>query len=486
MDDSVCWMSAKELLQAYDCGNLSPLEVLAALSARVEQLDSAIRAFTALNVSQALRDAKACTEELAHGFRRGPLHGVPLAIKELFDVEGARTTFGSMLFRDRVAQGDAETVRRLRGAGAIIMGLTRSHEFGWGITTQHAELGGTHNPWDYRRVPGGSSGGSAAAVAAGMVPLALASDTGGSIRVPAGYCGVAGLKPTYGRVSKAGGVPLAPSLDHPGFISRDVTDLTIVFSAVAGYDPEDPTTSNAPLPSWDHINNGLCGLRIGLAPTLHHPSLRADHEAIFQSVVDTLPRGGGDLREVQIPAAREIRPTFDIIQRAEAYHVHTHVLGAFPVRADEYGIDVRGRLELAAQVSLAQYLEARQMAARIRRQFEIAFAGVDVILTPIAAGGPSSTAQPDVVEHLGTEIPFRDLVMDYTVPQNVTGLPSCAVRAGFDQDGIPVGVQVTAPPGREDLALRVARGLEEMLGGFKPPPQPPSPGKHSESDQTSP
>src|SRR6516225_11773725 len=127
MDDSVCWMSAKELLQAYDCGNLSPLEVLAALSARVEQLDSAIRAFTALNVSQALRDAKACTEELAHGFRRGPLHGVPLAIKELFDVEGARTTFGSMLFRDRVAQGDAETVRRLRGAGAIIMGLTRSH-----------------------------------------------------------------------------------------------------------------------------------------------------------------------------------------------------------------------------------------------------------------------------------------------------------------------------------------------------------------------
>jgi aspartyl-tRNA(Asn)/glutamyl-tRNA(Gln) amidotransferase subunit A len=311
-------------------------------------------------------------------------------------------------------------------------------------------------------------------VAAGMVPLALASDTGGSIRIPAGYCGVAGLKPTYGRVSKAGAVPLAPSLDHPGFISRDVTDLAIAFAAVAGYDPEEATTGNAPLPSLDDINNGLSGLRIGLAPTLHHPSLRADHEVIFQSVVDTISRAGGDIREVQIPAAKEIRPTFDVIQRAEVYHVHTHVLGTFPIRADEYGSDVRSRLEMAAQVTLAQYLEARQMAARIRRQFEIAFAGVDVILAPMAAGGPSSMAQPDVVEHLGAKIPFRDLVMGYTVPQNVTGLPACAVRAGFDQDGIPVGVQVTAPTGREDLALRVARCLEEMLGGFKAPPRPDS------------
>ena len=472
MDDSLCWMSAKELLAAYEGGDLSPREVCAALSARIEQLDSSIGAFTVLNLDQARREAEACTEELARGFRRGPLHGIPVAIKELFDVEGARTTFGSMLFRDRVAEGDAGAVRRLRRAGAIIMGLTRSHEFGWGITTQHAQLGGTHNPWDHRRVPGGSSGGSAAAVATGMVPLALASDTGGSVRIPAGYCGVAGLKPTYGRVSKAGAVPLAPSLDHPGFISRGVSDLAIAFLALAGYDLEDATTGTAPIPSFDHINNSLSGLRVGLAPTLHHPSLRADHEMVFQSVVDALSRSGHDFKEVQIPAATEIRPTFDIIQRAEVYHVHTHVLGTFPARADEYGTDVRSRLEMAAQVSLAQYLQAREMAARIRRQFEIAFAGVDVLLTPIAAGGPSSTAQPDVTEHLGAEIPFRDLVMDYTVSQNVTGFPSCAVRAGLDKDGIPVGVQVTAPSGREDLALRGARCLEEMLGGFKAPPRP--------------
>jgi aspartyl-tRNA(Asn)/glutamyl-tRNA(Gln) amidotransferase subunit A len=480
MSDSVCWMSAQELREAYDRGALSPREVCVALSTRVKELDSSIGAFSALNLDRALRDAEACTQELARGFRRGPLHGIPVAIKELFDVEGACTTFGSMLFRDRVAPRDAEVVRRLRSAGAIIVGLTRSHEFGWGITTQHAQLGGTHNPWDYCRVPGGSSGGSAAAVATGMVPIALASDTGGSIRIPAGYCGVAGLKPSYGRVSKVGAVPLAPSLDHPGFISRDVSDLAMVFSAVAGYDPEDATTSAAPIPSFEHLNSGLSDLRIGLAPTLHHPPLRADHEAVFRSLIDGISKARGVLTEVHLPAAAEIRPTFDIIQRAEAYHVHTHFLGTFPARADEYGADVRSRLEMAAQVKLSQYLEARQMAARIRRQFEMVLAGVDVLLTPITAGGPSSTAQPDVVEYLGAKIPFRDLVMDYTVPQDVTGLPACAVRAGFDQDGVPVGVQVTAPHGREDLALRVARCIEEMLGGFKAPPRPPSLGKNAE------
>jgi aspartyl-tRNA(Asn)/glutamyl-tRNA(Gln) amidotransferase subunit A len=447
MDDQICWMGVKELIEHYDKGDLSPLEVYLALSARIEQLDPAIGAFTSLTFDRALRDAKACTEELARGFRRGPLHGVPVAIKELFDVEGARTTFGSMVFRDRVAKADAEAVRRLRAAGGIVMGLTRSHEFGWGITTQHAKTGGTHNPWDPNRVPGGSSGGSAAAVAMGMVPVALASDTGGSIRIPAGYCGVAGMKPTYGRVSKAGAVPLAPSLDHPGFISRDGSGLATVFSAVAGYDPEDATTSIAPLPTFDHLDDGVAGLRIGLAASLHQPKMWPDHEIVFQSVVDAVSHGGAHISQVEIPGAAKIRSAFDIIQRAEVYHVHTRGLGTFPGRADEYGADVRGRLEMAAQVSLSQYLDARQMAAQIRRQFDIAFSAVDVLLTPVAAGGPSSIAQPDMVDHLEAKIPFRDLVMNYTVPQNVTGLPACAVRAGFDKDGIPVGIQATAAAG---------------------------------------
>ena len=471
MNDSICWMGVKELQAAYSSGDLSPREVCTALFARIEQLNSSLGAFTTLTFDRALRDADACTEELSRGVRRGPLHGIPVAIKELFDVEGARTTYGSPLLADRVAEHDAEAVHRMRKAGAIVLGLTRSHEFGWGITTQHFQRGGTHNPWDYTRVPGGSSGGSAAAVAAGMAPITLVSDTGGSIRLPASYCGVAGLKPTYGRISKVGVVPLAPSLDHIGFISRNVGDLAVAFSAIAGYDPDDTATSTAPLPGFGNIDGGLAGLRLGLAPRMHSPHLRDDHNTIFRSVVATLSQAGGEFREVRIPAAAEIRPTFVTIQSAEAYHTHTRVLGTFPARADEYGADVRGRLEMAGQVTLAQYLEARQMAAQIRRQFEIAFADLDVLITPISAGGPSFITQPDVVEHLGAQIPFRDLVMNYTVPQNLTGFPACAVRAGFDKDGIPVGVQVTASAGREDLALRVARSLEEMLGGFKQPPQ---------------
>jgi aspartyl-tRNA(Asn)/glutamyl-tRNA(Gln) amidotransferase subunit A len=485
MDDPICWMNVKELIERYNSGELSPREVCQALCTRIRQCDSAIGAFTTLTFEEALRDAHGYTEELARGVRRGPLHGVPVAVKELFDVEGARTTFGSVLFRDRVAKADAGAVKRLRAAGAMIIGLTRSHEFGWGITTQHAQTGGTCNPWDRSRVPGGSSGGSAAAIALGMAPAALASDTGGSIRIPAGYCGVAGLKPTYGRISKAGAVPLAPSLDHPGFITRDVTSLGLLFSAVAGYDPDDPTTSADLLPALDQIDEGIAGLRIGLARASHQPQLRPDHEFIFQCAVDAVSHAGGRISEMQVPAADKIRSVFDIMQRAEAYHVHATELGTFPARADEYGADVRSRLEMAARVSLAQYLDAQHKAAQIRRQFEVTFAAVDVLLTPVAAGGPSCIAEPDSVDHLGVKIPFRDLVMNYTVPQNITGFPACAVRAGFDNDGLPVAVQVTARAGREDLALRVARSLEQILGGFTAPPSPLVPVNHAASDRVS-
>jgi len=474
VSDSICWMGVRELQGAYDRSDLSPREALAALAGRIEDINPQIGAFTTLTLDRAEADARACTEELARGFRRGPLHGIPIAIKELFDVKDARTTYGSMVFRERMARDDAEAVRRLRQAGAVIVGLTRSHEFGWGITTQHALMGGTRNPWNVGRVPGGSSGGAAAAVAAGMVPAALGSDTGGSIRIPAGYCGVAGLKPTYGRVSTRGAVPLAPSLDHPGPIARSVGDLAIAFSVLAGYDVEDPMTGTAFLPGFDDIDRGLADLRIGVAPSLHLVPLETDHAAVYRSLVDATSRAGGMLREIRIPAASEIRATFASIQMAEAYHTHTRILGTFPAKIDDYGNDVRTRLDAAASVDLPQYLQAWQMAHRIRREFEIAFGEADVILTPITAGGPSTIDQPDVVGHFGSQIAFRDLVMSYTVPQNVTGLPACAVPAGFDKDGIPVGVQVTARSGREDVALRVAQFLQVGFGRLERPPRPPA------------
>ena len=455
-------LTVEGLQSSYRSGAASPVEVVEALSVRIERLDPDIGAFTTLTLERAADEARVLTDELAAGAPRGPLHGIPVGIKELFDVGGAETTFGSTLMSGRVPTNDAEAVRRLREAGCVVMGLTRSHEFGWGITTQHSTRGSTKNPWALDRVPGGSSGGSAAAVAMGFVPLALGSDTGGSIRIPAAYCGVAGFKPTYGRVSKRGAVSLAPSLDHPGPLARRVADLALALDVLAGYDDADPTTLTGGLDT-DGFENGLSGLVVGICPDLHLRPLWADHRGIFEGAVARMEEAGAKVTEVRFEGAAGLRPSFDSIQMAEAHHYHSSVLGLYPNRRDEYGRDVARRLELAAGVSLEAYLNARQAALEFRRTFARVFESVDLLLTPITAGGPSTASTPDVVMQSGESVPFRDLVMGYTVPQDLAGLPACAVPVGVDDDGIPVAVQFTAAHGRDVLALRGGLGLENAL-----------------------
>lgn len=461
MSSQLWELGASGLLTAYAGHSASPRDVVSDLAERISAIDVKLGAFTTLTLERATEEARTLTEDLAHQRWRGPLHGVPVAIKELFDVEGANTTYGSMVFKDRVATGDAEAVRRLRAAGAIVLGLTRSHEFGWGITTQHLTRGGTRNPWNLDRVPGGSSGGSAAAVAAGLVPIALGSDTGGSIRIPAAFCGIAGLKPTYGRVSKRGAVALAPSLDHPGPLARSVEDCTRMFEVLAGYDADDPSTVARTEESASP--ESLERMRVGISEDLHLRPLTADHARVFNAAVGLLASQGATVREVRVQEAGQIRPTFATIQMAEAHDVHNRILMTFPSRENEYGRDVRRRLVEAAAIGIGSYLAARERAAQFRREFDLVFEEVDVLLTPVAAGPPSTIEKPDQVQHLGAPLPFRDLVMDYTVPQNLTGLPSCCVRAGMGSDGLPVGVQVTAPAFHEGRALTVAGAIESML-----------------------
>jgi aspartyl-tRNA(Asn)/glutamyl-tRNA(Gln) amidotransferase subunit A len=248
------------------------------------------------------------------------------------------------------------------------MGLTRSHEFGWGITTQHPFLGGTRNPWDLSRVPGGSSGGSAAALAAGMVPLALGTDTGGSIRIPAGYCGVAGLKPSYGRVSAAGIFPLAPSLDHAGPMARSAADLGAALPALAENGPDAVAPPERAVIDPGEAAGQLAGLTAGVVPDLHLPPLAPDHQRVFERAVAALYGAGAAVHEFRFADARELRPCFTTIQMAEAYHVHARVFGLFPRHAARYAPDVRARLQAAADVTLDQYLAARDTTRRARRQ----------------------------------------------------------------------------------------------------------------------
>ncbi len=445
MSESPVDLTAGELLAAYRTRRLSPLEAVDALLARIEELDPALGAFTTVCAERAREEARACELEYSRGQPRGELAGVPFAVKDLFDTAGVRTTYGSPMFADHTPAEDAAAVRRAREAGAILVGKTQTHEFAWGITSVNELMGTSRNPWRAERISGGSSGGSAVALAAWLVPLAIGSDTGGSIRVPSAFCGTVGLKPTFGRVSTDGVWPLAPSLDHPGPMARTPSDAALLLRAIE----ETPRAPGEP-PS-----ERLDGLTLAVCPDLHMIPLAEDVERAFESALRTVRELGADIVELPLRGAESIHPTFVAIQRAEALATHSRA-GLYPARRDEYGRDVRGRLEAAEAITLGDYLDASATRERLRASFATLFERADALLTPVAAGSPIA-----IEEHRleGAELRFRDLVMPYTVPQDLFGLPACSVRVGFDRLGIPIGAQLTAAPRRDDTVLAVAQAL---------------------------
>ena len=451
-------LSALELRGAYRSREVSPVDVLDACARRIVDVDGRLGAFNALCLDRARLEAQASERAFARGGALGLLAGIPFGVKDLFDSEGVVTTYGSPMFAANVPTSDAEAVRRARAAGAILVGKTQTHEFAWGISSVNTLLRTSRNPWAPDRISGGSSGGSAVALASHQVPLALGSDTGGSIRVPSGFCGTVGFKPTYGRVSLAGAWPLAHSLDHPGPMARTPADAALLFQAIAGFDPADPSTEDVPLGDVDEaLARGLAGMRIGLCPDLHQVPLAPDVAVIFAEAVQTVGALAAGVDEVGLAEAATVYETFGATQRAEALFTHREA-GLYPGRADEYGADVRGRLELAASEGTVEYLRAAAERQRLRAGFARVFREVDVLLTPLCAGPPCVIGD-ETVDHLGSTLEFRRLVMSYTVPQDLAGLPTCAVRAGFDHLGIPVGVQFTGPPWAEARVLGAAHAF---------------------------
>ena len=428
---------------------------------RIDRHDAAIGAFVDVLRGRAMDEAEQADAATAVGLRRGKLHGVPIAVKELFDVAGADGSYGSLVLAGRRATRDAAVVTALRRAGAVVVGTTRSHEFGWGITTQHATRGSTSNPWDLGRVPGGSSGGSAAAVAAGLVPLAIGSDTGGSIRLPAAFCGVLGLKTTFGRISRAGGVALAPSFDSPGFLARTVAMLAAAFTVSTGADPDDPSTVLSP--PADPVRFDLAHvsrLRFALPAGLSPEPLEDARTVAIETMGAGLRRLGLHQTEVAVPDARSLFEAFVPLQMAEALDVHTNILNLYPQAADNYGSDVRSRLELAGSVTVAQYLQARRTQDQATASFARAFQFADVLVSPVGATAPSRIVTPDIVTMFGSDVPLRNAMMPYTVPQNIAGLPSITCPIGFDDLGMPIGIQLTGAPWSEPLLLAIAFALE--------------------------
>jgi aspartyl-tRNA(Asn)/glutamyl-tRNA(Gln) amidotransferase subunit A len=446
--------SALAIAAAVRARRVSAREVTAAALARIAARDPALNCFTHVRGEAALADAARIDERVAAGHDAGPLAGVPFAVKNLFDVEGVTTLAGSKIFAERPpAPRDATAVAALRRAGAVLVGALNMDEFAFGFTCENAHYGPTRNPHDPSRVPGGSSGGSAAAVAAGLVPLTLGSDTNGSIRVPAAFCGIFGLKPTYGRVSRAGVALFAASLDHIGPFARSVADLAAAYDAIQGPDAADPVCSDAPaVPCAPHVGREIEGLRLAVATG--HFARNATEEAL--AAVAPVAKALRVRRQVELPEPHRARAAAMIITGAEGANLH---LADLKTRAKDFDPMTRDRFRAAALLPASLYAQAQRFRAWYRARVAELFQEVDVILAPTTPWVAPPIGAPWLTRVDGAEVVTRAHTGVFTQPLSFIGLPVMSVPVAV-AGPLPLGVQLIAAPFREAALFRVAARLE--------------------------
>lgn len=460
-------------------GDLSAVELTRAALDRIAATDSAVHAFLTVTADEALAQAAAADAERKGGRDRGPLAGIPIAVKDVIATKGVRTTAASKILADFVPPYDATVTRRLRDAGAVIVGKVNCDEFAMGSSNENSAFGITRNPWDLERVPGGSSGGSAATVAARQVPAALGTDTGGSIRLPAAYTGIVGLKPTYGRVSRFGVIAYASSLDQVGPMTRDVTDCALVLQALAGHDPRDSTSVDRPVPDYSAAvargaSDGAHGLRIALPREYFGAGMQPEVEAAVRAAAATFGAGGADVQDASLPHTEYAVSCYYVLAPAEAssnlarydgirYGLRAPAEGLLDLyrksRAAGFGPEVKRRIMLGTYVLSsgyydAYYLKAQKVRTLIRRDFERVFENADVIVTPVA---------PTTAFRIGekTADPLQMYLSDvFMISVNLAGLPGIVVPCGRDANGMPIGLQIVGPPFGEEVVLRAARAFE--------------------------
>ncbi len=412
-----------------------------------------------------MRAAEAADKELEGGHWRGPLHGIPFGVKDIFDTAGIRTTVGSAFFRDRVPAEDAEVVRRVREAGAVVIGKLHTHEFAFGPTGDASCFGPVRNPYDPERMAGGSSGGSAAAVATGMCAAALGSDSGGSVRIPAALCGVVGMKPTYGRISRQGVFPLSWSLDHIGPLTRTVGDNARVLGVLCGYDDRDPdSVRRAEEDFTRELDLGVRGLTVGVPDGYYFDHLEPDVRRLVRAAIDTLADLGATVRPVGVPGLADLtalRDAHRTVISVEAYAVHRERLDAADGR-ELFDPIVRQRLVDGSAVRGWEYAEALRLLAESRRTFSRLLDGVDALATPSVAVTAPLLGQVDT-DAAGTEETVRWALTRLAVPTNVTGTPSLSVPCGASRGGLPVGLQLSGAAWSEARLYRIAASLEARL-----------------------
>lgn len=428
----------------------SSVDLVRACLDRVTRHDRELGAFITLTADTALDEARRADSDLANGVDRGPLHGIPIALKDLYDTAGVRTTGGSRIFADRVPERDGAVVERLRAAGAVFLGKLNLHEWALGVTNQNPHFGPACNPWDTTRIPGGSSGGSAVAVASGFCYASPGSDTGGSIRIPAALCGVTGLKPTYGRVSLRGVIPLAWTLDHAGPLARTVRDLALTFAAIAGHDPLDPASADVATEDYTAgIDEGASGMRILVPTNYFFDEIDAEVDTAVREAARVFTTLGASVSEAALPRTELLAAQRAILLTdAAAYH-REHLRE----RAADIGVDVLTRLRAGQTFTGMDYAQARRDRDELRREWLGVLGAYDVILSPTTLiAAPPRDGQDAVAT--------AQRLTANTLPFNLTGLPAISIPCGFTQAGLPIGLQLAASPWRERLLLRVARAYE--------------------------
>jgi aspartyl-tRNA(Asn)/glutamyl-tRNA(Gln) amidotransferase subunit A len=446
--DDVWYLGIRELAARFRRRALSPVELTTVLLERIQRLDPTLRAFVTLTAERALADAKAAENAIMRG-AGSALLGVPIAYKDLYATRGIRTTAGSALLADWVPDADSTCVARLQAAGCVMLGKLITHEFAFGIQFPGHRFPPARNPWNVEHIPGGSSSGSGAALAAGMTAAALGSDTGGSIRGPAALCGIAGIKPTYGRCSRAGVVTLSWTLDHTGPMARSVEDCAYLLQALAGHDPADPASSRAGVDDYvSGIAQGIRGLRVGVPRAYFFDGVTPAMERAFEEAVVTLNRLGATVEDVEIPSIWDA-PSFMVILLAEAFAYHERDIRERP---DLYGDVLREKLMAGALVTGAEYVQAQRLRERLRDEMLAALRGVDLLVTPTTPG-----AAPVFDAVLDPSYPFPRSNMS---PFNISGLPSLALPCGFSEAGLPLSLQIAGRPFDEAIVLRAGHAYE--------------------------
>jgi len=456
---------------------LSPIELTRALLERIERIGPRLNAFITVTADLAMEQARRAEREIGRGVYRGALHGIPICLKDLFYTRGVRTTAGSRILRNFVPTENAVAVERLFAGGAILLGKTNLHEFAYGATNINPHFGPVCNPWGVARISGGSSGGSAAAVAAGLAVAALGTDTGGSIRIPAAACGCVGLKPTHGRVPVDGVIPLAPSLDHVGPMCRCVEDAALVLDVIAGQGPFDPQGSVPhALKSALNLRRGLRGLRVGVPKQYFFDHLQPEVRRQVTAALDVLEQGGAEIQEVSLKQLGETTRLASDLTVAEALIYHWKWLRRW---GNSYGSDVRLRLKEGMDLSALTYLLAQESRRAYTREFETALQSVDVLATPtLPITAPLITENETDVGRRKENV--RLALLRLTRPANLSRLPAVTVPCGFTSGRLPVGLQLIGRSMDENTVLRAAYAYEQLTPWHKVfPPDPVQPGQPS-------